>query len=143
MATKERLHLVAPCGIDCGTCELHICGYNHELFNKLAERGIPKENLPCDGCRSAEGNCPVIGEVCETYKCASGKKVNFCYECDDFPCEKLHPAANRADVLPHNMKVFNLCTIKRVGLDAFVEESAQIKRRYYSGKMAIGKGPQL
>lgn len=143
MATKERLNLVAPCGIDCGICELHTCGHDHELFIKLTSKGMPKEKLPCDGCRSVAGNCPVIGGVCETYKCISEKNVKFCYDCDEFPCEKLHPAANGAGVLPHNIKVFSLCTIKRIGLDAFVEKSPEIKKRYYAGKMAVGRGPQL
>ena len=143
MTSKERLNLVAICGIDCGICELYTCGHDHALFNKLVSMDMPKEKLPCDGCRSVEGACPVIAEICETYKCAIEKNVKFCFDCREFPCEKLHPAANRAEVLPHNMKIFNLCTIKRVGLDAFVEKSAEIKERYYAGRMAIGKGPQL
>lgn len=135
--------MVAPCGIDCGICELYTCGHDHELFNRLVAMEMPREKLPCDGCRSVIGKCPVIGEVCETYKCTLEKKVEFCFDCGEFPCEKLHPAANRSEILPHNMKVFSLCTIKRIGLAAFVEKSAEIKRRYYAGKMAIGKGPQL
>jgi hypothetical protein len=142
MASKKRLNLVAPCGIDCGICELYTCGHDHELFNKLIEMDMPKEKLPCDGCRSVEGACPVIGEICETYKCALEKKVEFCYDCNEFPCERLQPAADRAVILPHNMKIFNLCTIKHMGLDAFVKKSPEIKKRYYTGKMAIGKGPQ-
>ncbi len=143
MSPRKRLNLVAACGIDCGICELYTCGHNHELFNRLVERGISKESLPCDGCRSVEGKCPVIGGVCETYRCTKEKKVDFCSDCEDFPCEKLQPAANRADILPHNMKVFNLCTIKRIGLEAFTEKSLEIKKRYYVGKMVVGKGPQL
>ena len=143
MATKERLDLVALCGIDCGICELNMCGHDHDLFNKLVERGLPREKMPCDGCRAVKGNCPVIEGTCETYKCAMEKNLEFCHECGEFPCERLQPSASRADVLPHNMKVFNLCTIKRKGLDAFVEKSSDIKKRYYLGRMAIGKGPQL
>jgi len=143
MTTIKRLDLVASCGLDCGLCELYVCGHNHDLYLKFVERGIPKDKLPCDGCKSVEGNCPVAGAVCETYKCATGKEVGFCFECNEFPCEKLHPAANRADILPHNMKVFNLCTIKRIGLDAFVERSPAIKKRYYAGRVVIGEGPKV
>jgi hypothetical protein len=143
MTTKERLDLVAPCGIDCGICELHICKNDAQLLNAMIAKGIPKEKLPCKGCRSIEGECPVIGGVCETYTCVKEKKVAFCFECAEFPCTKLHPSADRADMLPHNMKVFNLCTIKQKGLDGFVRNSPEIKKRYYKGKMSIGKGPQL
>ena len=41
------------------------------------------------------------------------------------------------------MKTFNLCTIKRAGVESFVQESLLIKRTYYEGKMEIGKGPKL
>ena len=143
MQTKERQNLVAPCGIDCGICELHACKDNPQLYNYLISTGIPKDKLPCAGCRSIEGNCPVINSKCETYICSLDKKVNFCYECSDFPCSKLNPAADRADILPHNTKVFNLCTIKRIGVEEFTIESAIIKQKYYKGKMAVGKGPQI
>ena len=140
---NERLRLVAPCGIDCGLCELHMCKDNPRLLDHLLSRGIANERLPCAGCRSIEGACPVIGSTCETYVCVRGKGVEFCYQCGDFPCSKLAPSSDRANVLPHNMKTFNLCSIKRMGVEGFVQESVLIKQRYYEGKMEIGKGPKL
>jgi hypothetical protein len=140
---KERLTLVAPCGIDCGTCELNICKDNLQLIDIFVSKGIPKEKIPCAGCRNIEGNCPVIEGKCETYKCVIEKKVEFCFECDDFPCVKLQPCADRANILPHNMKIVNLCTIKRDGVERFVSRSSEIKQRYYTGKMEIGNGPKL
>jgi hypothetical protein len=55
----------------------------------------------------------------------------------------LHPSADRANVLPHNLKMFNLCTIKNKGIDAFIASYPESKRRYYQGKMEVGKGPKL
>ena len=143
MLTKERLDLVAPCGIDCGICELYVCKDNAQLQNILVEKGILREKLPCPGCLAIKGVCPVIGSACATYRCASAQNVEYCFACKDFPCSKLHPAAHRAEILPHNLKVFNLCTIKRIGLEAFIEKSIEIKKRYYMGKMEIGQGPQF
>lgn len=143
MTTNERLDLAAPCGIDCGICELYICKDNAQLLNMMVQKGIPKEKLPCPGCRPLKGKCPVLPGVCATYSCVTDKKAKFCFECAEFPCEKLQPSVDRADILPHNMKVFNLCTIKRCGIEKFVERSMDIKKRYYTGKMAIGKGPQV
>jgi len=143
MITEERKELVALCGIDCGICELNMCKDNSELLAYLASKGIPKDKLPCAGCRDIKGHCPVIGVPCATYTCATEKGVDFCYDCGDFPCTKLQPSADRADVLPHNTKVFNLCTIKRIGVEDFVKLSSGIKERYYKGKMEIGKGPQI
>lgn len=142
MSKSGRLRAVAPCGIDCGTCELFLCGDNQQLFEYLVSKGVPKEKLPCEGCRDIEGFCPVLGSRCETYACVDEKNVAFCFECGDFPCSKLNPSADRADTLPHNLKVYNLCTIRREGVEGFLVLSGKIKERYFKGTMEIGKGPR-
>ena len=143
MMKQERERLVAPCGIDCGLCELHTCKDDQKLYSYLLSRGIPREKIPCAGCRNIRGDCPVIGGTCATYSCVTEKKAGFCFDCADFPCFRLNPSADRADILPHNLKVFNLCTIQRKGLGNFIENSLGFKKRYYKGKMQIGNGPQL
>jgi hypothetical protein len=143
MTKDDRLVLVAPCGIDCGLCSLNMCKEDPALMERLVSRGIQREKLPCAGCRNIAGDCPVIIEKCETYSCVRKKGVDFCFECDDFPCSKLCPAAERADVLPHNLKTFNLCTIGRIGVEDFVKNSAHLELLYFKGKMEIGKGPNL
>ena len=143
VATNERLRLVAACGIDCGNCALNMSKDDPVLLERLVARGIPREKLPCGGCRNVAGNCPVISGTCETFECVGQRSVDFCHECADFPCAKLCPSSRRADVLPHNLKVFNLCTIERLGVEGFVAVSADLERRYFQGKMEIGKGPRL
>jgi hypothetical protein len=143
MAMSERLQMVAACGIDCGNCTLSMCKDDPALLERLVQRGIPRNRLPCAGCRGIQGACPVIAGPCETYQCVQQKGVGFCSECAEFPCGKLCPSSQRADVLPHNLKVFNLCTIQRIGLEEFVKTSAQIERVYFKGTMAIGRGPRL
>jgi hypothetical protein len=140
---NERVRLVAPCGIDCGNCILNTCTDDPAMIDHLVARGIPREKLPCAGCRNVKGNCPVIASACETFVCISQKEVEYCFQCADFPCSKLCPSAQRAEVLPHNMKVFNLCTIDRIGVEGFVKVSADVERLYFKGKMEIGKGPRL
>jgi hypothetical protein len=143
VATNDRLQLVAPCGIDCGNCSLNMCKDDPAMMNRLIARGIPREKLPCEGCRNIGGDCPVISGTCETYACVSRMAVDFCYECADFPCSRLCPSSQRADVLPHNLKVFNLCTIERIGPERFVGVSARLEQAYFKGKMEIGKGPTV
>jgi len=120
-----------------------MCKDDPGLMERLLSRGIPRERLPCPGCRSVSGACPVISARCETWSCVNDKKVEYCFQCGDFPCPKLNPSSDRAAVLPHNVKVFNLCTIKRTGAEGFVRESSLIQKRYFQGKMEIGKGPRL
>lgn len=143
MNKEDRLLLVAPCGIDCGTCELYLSKDNSQLLEHLVSIGIPEEKIPCQGCRSIQGKCPIMSETCATYKCVSEKNIDFCYKCDEFPCVKVQPTADRANTLPHNMKIYNLCKIEKGGLKSFIECSAEVKQRYFKGKMVIGEGPQI
>jgi len=143
MRNEERFNLVAPCGIDCATCELYMCQENKKLYDYLISKGFSSDKIPCPGCREVAGHCPVLGAECATYLCARNKGVDFCYECNEFPCSKLNPAVDRAEILPHNMKVFNLATIQNLGLEEFVKISLDIKHKYYKGKMKIGEGPML
>lgn len=141
--TSHTFEMTAVCGIYCGSCECHTSKDNPELLNYLVSAGINAKHLPCTGCRKGEGDCPVIGGACETYLCAKQKKVDFCYECDEYPCSRLIPAADRAERIPHNLKVFNLAYIEHQGLEKFASEAPRMKEKYFKGKMMIGKGPQL
>lgn len=143
MIQNERVNLVAPCGIDCGICELYLCKDHKDLYNHLLSKGFPATKIPCKGCRNIEGYCPVIPEKCETYSCAEKEKATFCVDCTSFPCSKLMPSVDKAEILPHNMKMFNLCRIHAIGAEKFTKESVKIKATYYKGTMEIGKGPKL
>ena len=44
--TKERINLAAPCGIDCGVCELNMSKDNPQLIDVLVSMGIPRKKFP-------------------------------------------------------------------------------------------------
>lgn len=142
MKSKDDITLIAPCGIHCGSCPMYKVKDDSSLEEGLKKR-INWNGVPCPGCRSAKGKHQFVPDTCETYACVSGRRHDFCFECGDFPCAKLNPASDRADVLPHNLKVFNLSFIKQHGVAKFVEKEGKFKQRYYQGKMVIGKGPQI
>jgi hypothetical protein len=48
--------------------------------------------------------------------------------------------ADLAAIRPHNLKVYNLCRIKKIGLDRWIEEAGQIRKNYFTGKFVMGKG---
>jgi hypothetical protein len=139
----ETIALTGPCGIYCRECECFKAKDDPGLLELLVSKGIRRERLPCPGCRSLQGNCPVLAGTCATYTCAGEQKVDFCYDCLDFPCLRLNPAADRADILPHNLKVFSLCTLKQLGPETWKERYPEFKRRYFRGRMVVGQGPQL
>jgi hypothetical protein len=143
MNDAALMTLAAPCGIFCAECECYKAAETPALLEFLVSKGIERDRLPCPGCRPLEGNCPVLEETCPTYACALANRVDFCHECLDFPCAFLTPAADRAEVLPHNLKVFSLCALKQQGLRDWSVQYPEFKKRYFRGRMAVGRGPQL
>lgn len=139
----DKKYQTAPCGLDCFNCNLHEDNLTEENKIKVAEyRKISPDEVACKGCRAERGKCRYAEFDCATWACAQKKGVTYCFECDEFPCDLLMPSAKGASY-PHNMKVYNLCRMKRLGLDAWIEESAHIRKRYYEGKFVVGQGPVL
>lgn len=138
----DKKALTAPCGLDCFNCEL----YEENLTEKLAgliheKRGVPKNEIPCKGCRLQDGahfHLPPDG--CATLDCVKSKEVTLCCDCGAFPCALLAPTADGAALYPHNMKVYHLCRIHAVGIDQWIEEAGDIRKRYFTKKFAVGKG---
>jgi len=136
--------LTAPCGTDCFNCPVQEANFNEQIQTTIATRMScdPNEIHPCLGCRD-QGGC-VLHADCETYDCVKQKNVEFCSDCDEFPCVHIQPLAEGAAIYPHNIKLFNLCRIKNVGIEKWAEEEAMlIKKRYYTGKFRIGSGPVM
>lgn len=143
----DDINLVGPCGTYCGDCGAYRVKDDPSLREAMIERlqmlGVNWNGIPCPGCRPIKGKCVLVEGTCATYTCATEHEVDFCYECPEFPCAKLHPAADKAEILNHNVKVFNLCCIRYKGLAKYLEMIPEIRQRYFNGKMAIGKGPQI
>ena len=112
MDTQRLKTSVAPCGLSCETCFAHVDGdirrYSLKLLDKLgnfdsyAKRfevlfGEPifkkypdfKEMLEyfaaenCTGCRNEQ--CKLF-KNCGVRPCHQEKQVDFCCQCDEFPC---------------------------------------------------------
>ena len=137
---KEKL--VAPCGLYCGGCYVFKAGRDKALAQEVATRyGVSPDEVRCRSCRVEKGACKLLfkGRVCPTYNCAVNlKKLNFCYECEDFPCLKLAPAADRAQEIPHNMKIYNLVSIQKMGLQNWLKQAEIRWDQYYQGKKPRG-----
>jgi hypothetical protein len=139
---SKQVELAAPCGIHCGMCPLNKALTDDKLKETLAQRmNVPPEKATCPGCRAVVGHCPVIEEQCATYICTQEKGVDFCYECSEFPCSKFVPCSDRAESLPHNIKIYSLILRKQKGEKVWNELIGQIYSLYYRGQMKIGRGP--
>jgi hypothetical protein len=102
---------------------MYLANEDPELRAASAEAlGLPYEEAKCGGCRNASGT----------------KGIDFCYQCQDFPCDHLHPYADQASVRQHNTKLFNLCLIKKMGLEEWARVKAKsVKETYFNGKLRV------
>lgn len=133
--------LTAPCGLDCFNCIAYLANDNAELRKQIAAgTGVPYEEAACEGCRKENGVCRFLHmkEPCKVFKCVSSKGIESCADCSDFPCDNLHPYADMASVVPHNMKIFNLALIRKMGVEKWAQEKAKnVRDTYFGGKWNI------
>ena len=114
MVAQQTLEALAPCGLSCEKCFAHVNGgirrYGIKLKEKLGNfdiyakrfetligdpvfRKYPdfKEMLDylasenCQGCRHEQ--CKLF-KACGVRSCHQEKNIDYCYECDEFPCQK-------------------------------------------------------
>ena len=142
--SNTNLHrLVAPCGLDCFNCDYYVDNISPEIISHIAKlKDLEIEEIPCKGCQ-VENGCKYHDYKCETLDCIKNKAIDYCFQCDGFPCSMLQPASDSADRLPHNFKLYNLCRMKLIGIDNWIAESKLIRVKYFKGKLIVGTGPIL
>lgn len=114
-----NMKMLAYCGIYCEQCSARTAhierDYRHlEHFPARYKKERPDlADYDCEGCK---GRC--ICGPCEIKRCASGKGLDSCAECDDFPCPVLAKFGN--DGIPHHGQALeNLRAIRAGGADAW------------------------
>ena len=134
----DYAYMTAPCGLPCFECYLYLAQFDEEMAETIAGvLGLSKEDTKCKGCRAEDGQCGHLAMECRVYKCIQKTGLQTCAECRDFPCDYLHPYSDQA-MKPHNTKVFNLCRIKKVGLEAWAKnEAGGILDKYYYGQWTL------
>ena len=109
-------NLAAPCGIYCGACRQYL------LWKKdlLEERGYKQG---CKGCRIRNKNCAFIRRDCPTLR---KKEIDFCYECDQFPCQKLQKIDTHYQEKYSVNMVKNLKRIEEIGVEKWLQEQKEL-----------------
>ena len=138
--TEHVREIMAPCGLDCGKClanpDSRIAVLARELrgelggfgsyagrfalmnpvFSRYADFAALLDHLAdggtCPGCRT--GRCLFAG--CEVGRCTRERGVDYCSECDEFPCAK-------ANLPAHLDALWRATTaaIREMGPEAFYE----------------------
>ncbi|MDD5339397.1 MAG: DUF3795 domain-containing protein [Dehalococcoidales bacterium] len=107
--------LIAPCGMNCG-----VCGNYLAMKNDLKKNGVYKSY--CPGCRPRGKNCAFMKKNCEL---VGEGKVQFCFECPDFPCLRLKHLDKRYSTKYHMSMIENLNFIKENGMEKFLEKETK------------------
>jgi hypothetical protein len=106
------------CGIYCGSCPFLMGSERNELDTLVKKMKREKEELYCEGCKGE--NVSVFCRNCGLKECAQQHDVEFCFECSDYPCEKLQTFKN--DDSPHNSAIFKkLDSLREFGLKKWLE----------------------
>ena len=131
--------MTSPCGLDCFNCPAYLANEDQEMRAMVSKLfGISIQGASCKGCRNQGGKILDMPEPCNVYRCITKKDIDFCFDCSDFPCDHLHPYADRAAQVPHNTKVFNSCLIKKMGLESWAKDKAKsVRNTYYNGKFKL------
>jgi len=108
-------NLIAPCGMNCGVCVNYLM-----MKNDLKKKGFNRQY--CAGCRPRGKHCTFMAHHCDLV----GKGlVRFCYECDNFPCQRLKNLDKRYRTKYHLSMIENLTFIKEHGMQAFLDKEAE------------------
>ncbi len=100
--------LIAPCGINCGSC---IAFFGYTMSGK-------KRKHQCEGCWSRKRPCAFIKKKC---KKLANKKLDYCFKCTDFPCETLSILDHRYTEKYGFSLIENLKYIQEKGPEEFLE----------------------
>ncbi|MFC2068389.1 DUF3795 domain-containing protein [Chloroflexota bacterium] len=134
----DYAYMTAPCGLPCFECYLYLAQFDQKMAEMIASAlSLSINEVKCKGCRAEDGQCAHLAMECRVYRCIKNTGAKTCAECDDFPCEYLHPYSDQA-MKPHNTKVYSLCRIRKVGLEKWAkDEAGSILDKYYYGTWTL------
>lgn len=114
---KKRLDTY--CGLFCGACEVFLANEKGSVEEIAKKWKMKSEDLYCHGCKT--DTTSIYCKECEIKLCAQSKELDYCFQCEDFPCEYLMELRN--DENPHHSIVLhNLKLIKNMGVKSWIEE---------------------
>jgi|GEM_PF-177345 len=118
--------LIAPCGMNCSICMAYL-----------------REKNKCPGCRLFNAEKPVTRARCKIKNCEIFKNggAEFCFECEDFPCQRLKRLDKRYRTKYNMSMIENLENIKRGGIEKFLEnENVRWTCSECGGTICVHKG---
>jgi hypothetical protein len=107
------------CGIYCGACAVINAIKSDKLDDFAKKHNYKPDELECYGCKITQ--TAATKDRCGFLDCAINKGIEFCFECDEYPCDKLK--AFKEDKHPHHSAIFkNSERIKEIGIEPWFSE---------------------
>jgi hypothetical protein len=105
MVTFDK-SLIAPCGMNCGTCLAYLRPKNKCEGCRIESRDKPKTRVKC-----VVKNCKFLSET----------TTNYCGECLNFPCGRIKQLDKRYRTKYRTSFIENLRIIQTNGIDSFLQ----------------------
>jgi hypothetical protein len=117
--------LAAVCGLYCEACTLYIATREDPARLKLLAKRfqLPEEEMKCNGCRAAKRG-PYC-QTCKMFACAVEKGIDFCVDCEDFPCHDLKQFQSER---PHRIELWD--DLERIGAIGYKQWLKEIRENY-------------
>jgi hypothetical protein len=122
----SKTNLIAPCGMNCSICMAYL-----------------REKNKCPGCRLFNKIEPVTRARCKIKNCQTFKrsKSKFCFECEEYPCNRLKHLDKRYRTKYNMSMIENLENIKKLGLREFIKnEKIRWTCLYCGGTICVHRG---
>jgi hypothetical protein len=107
--------LIAPCGMNCGLCTRYLA-----MRNDLQSKGVGISY--CAGCRPRDRKCAFVQKYCALLR---KRQIRFCFECPDFPCERLKKLDDGYRRRYRMSMIENQQYIRDHGMEKFLEKEEQ------------------
>lgn len=138
---KNTTNLAGIYGLYCGTCPNYLAYQEDDQvqLQKISQAtGLPVEKIRCDGCLS-DILMPHCIECRHGFrKCSAEKKVTWCFQCPEFPCQRLSNFKNVhiVDGISHHEHVIDeLQYMKGHGIEEWAQKQDKAGRCPQCGKM--------
>jgi hypothetical protein len=106
--------MIALCGMNCALCI---------RYQRLSKKD--PERPDCPGCRIQNKSCAFIKKKCISIKKYKKGELNFCYECETFPCEALKKLDETYVKRYDFSMIANHREIEKTGLEKFIKNQEE------------------
>lgn len=101
---QREYPLFSACGLNCGLCP------------RYQMNGVSK----CPGC---SGKAFLTKHpVCGVLSCSQRKELEFCYQCEEYPCKKYEGADLSDSFITHLNQFHDMEKAKKLGIELYQEE---------------------